>query len=629
VATETITLKLIAQDLMSGNVSKAIGNIDKLAKQGGLMGSVMQGVGQSFGQMLNPVALVANGIGMVTDALGDATTAFREDQVSQAQLRTALEANITAWDGNTDAIEEVLAARMKLGFSDDDQRASLALLIAQTKDVSAALDIQATAMDFARLKSISLEDASGTLAKAYLGNVTALNKMGFKLAAGTKGTAALAEVQKRAGGQAEAYSKTSAGAAARLDASVGELQESLGSFLNGPAVGFTEFLNELVVSLQGPTGEMKIAIDYINRYGVAVQGATAPAAKLIDEQRAKLAAYAADLTQYLSDNKQYMEQIGSGKSIEWIERIPATLALASGASASSLQVLAERVRLQVGESEAAYRWFLMQVQDLIGQQIEVTGRSTNATEAWASGFVAAAGDVGGAAKRITLSVKEASDEFWNLTSGIVAAVKTGIPDVKSVMKDLRWAIEHPMKLASTRAEIEGALTSKRLARGMRSNNPLVRQAAIDARNTLLTQWNGLPQKAMELGRLTIAELVRGLNEGEQYALGLYGSTGTASGDRKIRNRTKPPKKAGGGPVFAGQMYEVNEGGRREFFEPAVNGTILSANQTAAMGNGGGGTTVHVHFHGVVAAPTEAEAARIASVIGPGLTQWQRRQGVVR
>ena len=37
-ATETITLRLVAQDLMSGNVSKAVGKIDTLAKRGGIPG---------------------------------------------------------------------------------------------------------------------------------------------------------------------------------------------------------------------------------------------------------------------------------------------------------------------------------------------------------------------------------------------------------------------------------------------------------------------------------------------------------------------------------------------------------------------------------------------------------------
>ena len=204
--TETITLRLVAQDLMSGNVSKAIGSLDRLAKRGGLVGSVLQGVGQSMGQLINPVALVANGIGMVTDALSDSIKAFNEDALSQKKLQTSLEANIEAWDGNTKAIEDLIASRMRLGFSDDAQRESLALIVAQVEDVNDALAIQRTAMDLARLKSMSLADASTLLAKAYLGSATGLQKMGIKLGKGVDGMEAIEAVQKRAAGQAEALS---------------------------------------------------------------------------------------------------------------------------------------------------------------------------------------------------------------------------------------------------------------------------------------------------------------------------------------------------------------------------------------------------------------------------------------
>lgn len=253
--TETITLRLVAQDLMSGNVSKAIGSLDRLAKRGGLVGSVLQGVGQSMGQLINPVALVANGIGMVTDALQDGLQAYRDDLVSQEKLRTALEANIEAWDGNTDAIERTIAKRMDLGFSDDAQRESLALLVAQVEDVNDALDIQSTAMDLARLKNMSLADASNVLAKAYLGSTTALQKMGIKLGKGVAGMDAIAAVQQRVAGQAAAFAKTSAGAAERLDTKIGELQESIGAFIDGPATEFVTWMTDLVEVINGSAGD--------------------------------------------------------------------------------------------------------------------------------------------------------------------------------------------------------------------------------------------------------------------------------------------------------------------------------------------------------------------------------------
>ena len=254
--TETITLRLVAQDLMSGNVSKAIGSLDRLAKRGGLVGSVLQGVGQSMGQLINPVGLVANGIGMVTDALSDSIKAFNEDALSQKKLQTSLEANIEAWDGNTKAIEDLIASRMRLGFSDDAQRESLALIVAQVEDVNDALAIQRTAMDLARLKSMSLADASTLLAKAYLGSATGLQKMGIKLGKGVDGMEAIEAVQKRAAGQAEAYTETMVGAAEVMAVSFDEFKESVGGALTD---ALTPFFN-LIVDITNQSPDLDSAI---------------------------------------------------------------------------------------------------------------------------------------------------------------------------------------------------------------------------------------------------------------------------------------------------------------------------------------------------------------------------------
>ncbi|HEU4327455.1 MAG TPA: tape measure protein [Roseiflexaceae bacterium] len=51
----------------------------------------------------------------------------------------------------------------------------------------------------------------------------------------------------------------------------------------------------------------------------------------------------------------------------------------------------------------------------------------------------------------------------------------------------------------------------------------------------------------------------------------------------------PPKRALGGPAFAGELYEVNEGARREYFRPAVNGTVVPL--APGGGAGGGGMTI--------------------------------------
>lgn len=144
----------------------------------------------------------------VTGYLGDSAEAYREDRKSVASLTASLWANVKGFDGNVDAIEDVIAARQKLGFSDDEQRASLDSLVAVTHDVSQALNIQRTAMDLARMRSMDLGSATELLSKVAGGNVGILKRYGIQIKEGATATEALAAIQKMAAGQAEAYAAT-------------------------------------------------------------------------------------------------------------------------------------------------------------------------------------------------------------------------------------------------------------------------------------------------------------------------------------------------------------------------------------------------------------------------------------
>lgn len=164
----------------------------------------------------------------VVGALGDATQAAIEDQASQQKLASSLKANVEGWDGNTDAIEKTLNARMKLGFSDDEQRDSLAKLVVATNDVTKALAIQRTAMDLARLKGISLGAASEALTKIEGGQFRALKALGIELKAGATAQDALNAVTKAATGQAEDYAETTGGKMLAAQVRMNEASEQFG-----------------------------------------------------------------------------------------------------------------------------------------------------------------------------------------------------------------------------------------------------------------------------------------------------------------------------------------------------------------------------------------------------------------
>lgn len=240
------------------STSKIGKNFDDAAGHGSKFGGIMSGIGAGIGMAAFNMA--AQGISKVIDVLGDSEKAYQDAAVSTAQMSTALKNNVPAAQDNVDAINKVIDANLKYGFSADDQRQSLALLVGVTHDVGQAQGDMSEAMDLARLKGIDLASATNIIIKAQEGNTGALKKLGIEVAPVTTAmdalkasnvkatqaqidaataadkqateTAALAAVQKLAGGQAEAYADTSAGKLAAAHQKVTEAMVKLGGIID-------------------------------------------------------------------------------------------------------------------------------------------------------------------------------------------------------------------------------------------------------------------------------------------------------------------------------------------------------------------------------------------------------------
>lgn len=217
-----VRIRATVNDQVSGPLGKIRDRFDHLGKSKGLQ-SIVSGVGLGIGMQAWNMAL-----GSINGLIGDSIEAAKAEEVSIQKLGSALQANIRDWDGNTDAIERTLKARMELGFSDDEQRDSLARLVSTTKDATKALALQRTAMDLARLRNIDLAAASDIVGKVYGGNIGILARYGIQLRKGVTATEALAEVQRRAAGQAEDYAETNTGKLLVSQVKIGEAMEKLG-----------------------------------------------------------------------------------------------------------------------------------------------------------------------------------------------------------------------------------------------------------------------------------------------------------------------------------------------------------------------------------------------------------------
>lgn len=326
-ATETITLRLVAQDLMSGNVSKAVGKIDTLAKRGGIVGSIFQGVGQKFGQMLNPLDLASRGFGVLTDVMMDGVKAAIEDEKAQAQLNQTIKANVAAWDGNTEAIEKAIDSAAQLAFTDDEVRAGLNQLIPRTKDIAEANRLNALAMDLARAKGLSLEEAAGLVGKAYSGQASALRRAGIAITNTKDKTAALGQLQRIVAGQAASYANTTEGTFESLNIQIDEIVESIGYELLPYVKEFATYAKtDLVPAVKSAVDNLKDAVDVIGLLGAVATMDPKVIGKVIDWLN-KTDEAAKEVTQTLSvpapGTLQFFDPIvvGSGSAVRSISEL--------------------------------------------------------------------------------------------------------------------------------------------------------------------------------------------------------------------------------------------------------------------------------------------------------------------
>jgi hypothetical protein len=184
--------------------------------------------GAALGRFISGAA-VAKSVAL----LGDMVKASREEEVGITRLSTAVENAGLSWDQHGAAIERIVQARQRLAYSDGALRDSLSILVAQTGSVTDALKLQLLAADVARGKNIDLATASEIVGKVAQGNTAILTRYGIVLDKNATVQEALAALQARFGGQAEAYAATAQGSADKMAHAWENAMETVGGAVDG------------------------------------------------------------------------------------------------------------------------------------------------------------------------------------------------------------------------------------------------------------------------------------------------------------------------------------------------------------------------------------------------------------
>ncbi len=147
---------------------------------------------------------------------------------TQKQLAAQFKASGQNLADYRDQIDKATAAVSQLaGFEDDQLTQAFTTAFRASHDVTTGLKIQAIAADVARARHIDLQTAALALSKAYVGQATALKRLGVLVPAQLHGMAALNFVQQRFAGQARAGTT----AQERFSAAFANFEEKIGLVL--------------------------------------------------------------------------------------------------------------------------------------------------------------------------------------------------------------------------------------------------------------------------------------------------------------------------------------------------------------------------------------------------------------
>lgn len=513
-----------------------------------------------------------------------AVDAAKKDEESQSRLKAALAANIPGWDGNTKSIEALILSRQKLGFTDEEQRRSMALLVGATHDVTKAQNINRVAMDLARLKGISLEEASSALVKVEAGQYRALKALGIILPKNATAQDALNAVEKVATGQAEDYAKTNEGQVLVSQIKVNEALEKLGYKIMPVLTGALVALGDAA----GP------AVDALTAVGDAADGVAG-----VLDNLAGVNKEAAASSDWLGDRTTLL-----GQALHWLADQPgAVIDMINGTSdaTSAAAVSFENMYVHVRDT-----------MDDTAKTVYVHSRDT----------MDSLRSIGGAAQSGADKVKIAMFD-------IVSDIKGARSDLTKAASEAGSAIYDPIIAAAERARIATEIAgAQRVINSKNSSAAEVADAKaklLDLKKAqidnlaLLASYGDKSAAAALKHQIDVLASTKHLSAEQRAELALLRAAlakteasydaAAAAAARLAAGMGGPSEhhRAAGGPVAAGQAYIVGER-RPELFIPAVSGYI--APTTAGMAGAGGGNTYVANVQGLLRArdPGEVGAA---------------------
>lgn len=219
---QDVYIKIIAQDGASATFHK-IGTTAQMT--GNQMSQGAQKASRDWQDAGRKIGLAIG----ATSAL--AIRANNQSEQSQARLKASIEATGKSYDQYAQAIDKASKNAIKLAFDDEDAADAIATLTQATGDASRAINDLSLAEDVARARKIDLAAAANIVAAAEEGRYSALARIGIQIDANASKEEALAAIQQKVAGQAQAYAETNAATWDRYQIDAENALEAVGAKL--------------------------------------------------------------------------------------------------------------------------------------------------------------------------------------------------------------------------------------------------------------------------------------------------------------------------------------------------------------------------------------------------------------
>lgn len=228
-ASKQVAVELVGRDNLSPTFKKVGASATQAGREIDSAGKSVGRFDDLSGRLSKTGAILGGVFGALSGIMADSARAAAQAEVSNERLRVSIEATGATYEEFASQLEAAGQAAVQMGFDDEDAADAISRLTQSTGDAGRAIDDMSLAMDIARGRGISLAEATKILEYVETGRMESLRRIGIVLDENATREEAMAELQRRYAGQAEAYASTTEGFYDRIRVKLGNLQEDLGA----------------------------------------------------------------------------------------------------------------------------------------------------------------------------------------------------------------------------------------------------------------------------------------------------------------------------------------------------------------------------------------------------------------